>query len=118
MDMRREMMSTGPLSAAVSILIATASHAGTEHLDRDHPEAWAMFYFTSATMFTGFGTPRVREPGSIELGLELDWLPHLSKSDRTVGFDGTKEEGLNKSSVFGRASLTFGLRHRLALSLG
>jgi hypothetical protein len=105
--------------AVLAMIFVCAPCAGaTEHLDEDRPEAWAMAYFTSATLFTGFGTPRAREPGSVELGLELDWLPHLSNRQRTVGFDGAKEEDLNKSPVFGRFGLTFGLRHKLAFSIG
>src|SRR5262245_24939001 len=78
------------------------AHAFTESLDSDRPEAWAMNYYTSVALFTGFGTPHSREFGSIELGGELDWLPQQGIAERRVGFNGTKLDDLNKAPIFGR----------------
>lgn len=89
----------------------------TEHLHSDRPEAWAMNYFTSATLLSGFGAPRSRTFGSVEGGVELDWIPQLSSAQRQVGFNGTKEEDLNKAPIFGRPRITFGLPGRFALTL-
>ena len=76
-----------------------------------------MFYFTSVTLFSGLGAPRAREPWSVEAGLELSNIPHLSEKQRTVGFGGTKTEDLNRSPVFVRPRVTVGLPWKLSLSL-
>lgn len=89
----------------------------TEFLDSDRPEAWAMNYFTSVTLLSGFSVPRSRAFGSIEGGAELGWVPQLSSAQQRVGFNGTKEEDLNKSPIFGRPRLTFGLPGKFALTL-
>jgi len=34
-----------------------------------------MKYFNSVSLFTGLGSPTMREPWSLELGLELDAIP-------------------------------------------
>ena len=47
-----------------------------QDLSFDRTESWAMKYFASVNLFTGLGVPREMEPGSLELGLELDWVPH------------------------------------------
>jgi hypothetical protein len=77
-----------------------------------------MFYFTSATIFSGLGAPRAREPWSVELGLELGNIPWLNTTERTVGFEGTKTENLNNSPIFARPVLTLGLPWKLSFSLG
>jgi len=107
------------IAFAVLIVVAAAPPVGanTQQLNSDEPEAWAMFYFTSITLFSGFGTPRARKPWSLEAGAEIDSIPHLSAEQRTVGFGGTKEEDLNNAPVFGRPRLTVGLPYKLALSL-
>lgn len=89
----------------------------SEHLDSDRPEAWAMNYFTSVTLLSGLAVPRTRRPLSLEAGAELGWVPQLSLGERTVGFNGTKEEALNHSTVFARPRLTLGLPWRVALTL-
>lgn len=88
-----------------------------ENLDSDRPEAWAMNYYASVALLAGLGTPYSREPGSVEVGFELQWLPRLSKSMRRVGFNGLKEEDLNQAPVFARPRLTIGLPWRTALTL-
>ena len=89
----------------------------TEHLDSDRPEAWAMNYFTSISLLTELGAPHSRDPGSLEFGLEVDWIPELSKSMRRVGLNGIKEEDLNKAPVLIRPRLTVGLPWRFAFSV-
>jgi hypothetical protein len=88
-----------------------------EHLDDDRPEAWAMNYFTSVTLLSGLSVPHTRRSGSMEVAAELGWIPHLGTEERTVGFNGTKEEDLNHSPVFARPRLTVGLPWRMALTL-
>ncbi len=102
------------LSAPIDALEVTR---GTEHLDADRPEAWAMFYTTTVTLPAGLGTPQTREPGSIDAGIELGSFPSLDKEERTVGFNGTKEEDLNKAPVFARPRLTIGLPGNFSLVL-
>jgi hypothetical protein len=104
---------------AVTATLAAAPHARaeTDRLASDEPEAWAMFYFTSVTLFSGLGAPRAREPWSAELGLELGNIPTLNETERTVGFSGTKTENLNNSPIFARPILTIGLPWQFALSL-
>src|SRR5262245_57879796 len=80
----------------------------TEHLDFDRPQAWAMKYFSTVTLFTPLGAPVVREPGSIDLALEVTQVPHLSPDERRVGFDGAKEEDLNRLPVVARPRLLIG----------
>lgn len=110
----------------ISILtasLATAADAqfvfdSVETIDFDRAEAWAMKYVTSAALQTGFGVPRALEPGSIELGFEAGWLPSLSEDERRVGFNGTKVEDINRSSIFARPRLLVGLPAKLSLELG
>jgi len=76
-----------------------------------------MNYFTSVTLLAGLSVPHSREFGAIEGGAELDWIPQLSPAQRQVGFNGTKEEDLNKAPIFARPRVTFGLPGRFALTL-
>jgi len=90
---------------------------GSEHLDSDRPEAWAMFYTTAVTLPAGLGPPQLRKPGSVAAGIELGSFPSLDKEQRTVGFNGTKEEDLNKAPVFARPSVSIGLPGDFSLTL-
>lgn len=89
-----------------------------EDLDFDRPEAWALKYFSAATLFTGFGAPAAGSPWSLELAIEGGWLPTLSEEDRKVGFYGEKVEDLNKTSVFGRLRADLSLPGKLTLTAG
>lgn len=82
---------------------------GTETLSFARPESWAMKYFTSATLLTGFGPPRTLELGAVRLGLEVDYVPYVSDRQRVVGFNGSKAEDLNQLPVFARPLFTVGL---------
>lgn len=88
-----------------------------EHLDSDRPEAWAMFHYTSVTLLSGFGVSRELAPGAMELGLEVDRVPQLSEAEQRVGFNGTKEEDLNKAPLFARPRLGIGLPGGATLSV-
>jgi hypothetical protein len=90
---------------------------GTEFLNSDRPEAWGMNYFTSITLLSGLSVPHSREFGSVEGGVELDWIPQLSPEERRIGFNGTKVEDLNQAPIFGRPRLTLGLPWNFALTL-
>jgi hypothetical protein len=91
---------------------------GGEHIDFDRPEAWAMQYFAAVSTFTGLGPPVRREPWSVDLGLDLGWIPSLSEAERTVGYNGTKVEDLNRLPVFGRPRVTVGLPGGFSADLG
>ncbi len=88
-----------------------------EDLDWNRPEAWAMKYFNSVSLLTGLGPPRVREPWSISIGLELDVIPRLDEDQRRVGFGGVKVEDLNRLPAFVRPRVTIGLPARWSLDL-
>jgi len=40
------------------VALALEHRQAHERLDADRPEAWAMHYFTAATLMTGFGATR------------------------------------------------------------
>jgi len=76
-----------------------------------------MNYFTSITLLSGLSVPHSRRMGSVEIAAEAGWIPFLSKGERTVGFNGTKEEDLNHARIFARPRVTIGLPWRAALTL-
>lgn len=82
---------------------------GTETIDFDRPEAWAMKRSASLTLFTPLGPPKAREAGALQLAFELGWNPNLSDGERRVGFNGTKVEDLNRLALVPRARVTIGL---------
>src|SRR5258708_7367332 len=85
----------------------------------DSPEGWALKYYTSATLMSGLQPPEAsledRHLGSINVGLELGWLPTLTPERARVGFSGRKEEDLNKAPIFVRPVVRVGLPWRLSL---
>lgn len=91
---------------------------GTEDLDFDRPESWAMKYYGSVSLLTGLGAPQELAPGEVLVGLEGSWLPTLSEEERRVGFFGSKEEDLNRTAVFGRGRLLVGLPGSFVLTAG
>ena len=108
---------------AATVLAASAAPAAgqgvidvTDELDFDEPESWAMAWFGSVTLLTGFGVPQPLDPGALELGLEAGWVPSLSEEQRRVGFGGTKVEDLNRTPAIGRPRLTVGLPGGFALT--
>lgn len=68
-----------------------------------------MNFAAASTLMTAFGESSVRPFGSWDVAMELTTIPHLSMAQRQVGFNGSKEEDLNKSPVFGRLRLILGL---------
>ena len=88
-----------------------------EYFDFDAPEAWAMKYFTSASLITGYGPIPSREAGWIDLQLEVVELPFLGEEYRRIGFNGTKVENLNNAPISIRPHFIYYLRNSLALSL-
>ena len=89
----------------------------TFEVDFDSTEGWAMKYFAAVGMMQANGPPLWLEKGKWSLGFELTNIPQLSEEERTVGFDGTKEEDLNKSPILARPLLHYGITNRLSASI-
>ncbi len=111
------------LSAA--LLLLTASFEGLtaqprfddpEFLAPTRPEAWAMKYFTSLTLLTGYGPIAPREKGWIDLGLEFVEFPFLNEEERRVEFDGAKVENLNNAPLSIRPIVSLYLAEKISLS--
>jgi hypothetical protein len=90
---------------------------GVQELEFDRPESWAMKYFTSVTIPTGVGPPRRLKRWQLRVQLEPGWIPYVSDEQRTVGFNGTKREDLNKLPAIGFLRFTLGLPWRLQFTL-
>lgn len=90
----------------------------TEELDFDRPESWAMKYFASLSLLTGMGVPERMGGGGFALGFEGSTVPQLSDEQRFIGFGGTKQEDVNKTSFFGRLRAAVGLSDNYTLDIG
>jgi hypothetical protein len=90
---------------------------GTEELEFDAPESWAMKYYASLALLTGMGVPEAMGAGRIDLGFEGGFVPQLSEEQRRVGFGGVKVEDLNRTSFFGRLRGRIGLSETASLEL-
>jgi len=91
--------------------------AESETLDFDRPESWGMKYYASLALLTGMGVPQKRAAGGIDLGIEGGYVPPLSDAERRLGFNGTKQEDVNKTRFFGRVRGSVGLGKGVALEL-
>lgn len=102
------------LAVALYVCIAPVAQGAPvvrndESLASDRPEAWAMTWVAASTFFTAFGAPPWLERGRAVLAAELGAVPRLSANEERVGFNGVKQEDLNRSPVFGRLRLMAGL---------
>ena len=80
-----------------------------EDLDFDRPEAWALKYFSGATLFDRPRSPRAAA-GRFGRARPRGGLDPQPVRRRTPGgFNGTKVEDLNKTPIFARPRLTVGL---------
>jgi len=105
---------------ALGFVLASAGPAlgqGAQEVDFDSTEAWALKYFASVSTFTPGHAPRLLEPWTVDLALELEWVPYLSEEERRVGFGGTKVEDLNKLPVLARPRVLVGLPAGFAAEL-
>lgn len=98
--------------------LAQSEFRDDQVLPGNRPEAWAMRHAAAATYFTALGATPSLAPGEWRLALDLAEIPHLSQRRRTVGFEGTKLEDLNKSPVFGRFRGALGLVGGWVVELG
>lgn len=88
-------------------------------LDDERPETWAMNYFSAAVFPGPIEVTRPGTPWTIrDVSLEIGWLPELDLEQRTVGFDGLKEEDLNKLDLLPRPSVRIDLPFELSATLG
>jgi hypothetical protein len=90
---------------------------GTERLTFDRPEAWGMKFAAAATTFGALDAPRESRRGEVELALEAGSVPRLSAADRRIGFNGTKQEDIDRTAAVGQLRLGLGLGHGLAFEL-
>jgi len=91
----------------------TTSPATNQFVAFDRPEAWALKYFTSASILSGLqppdASPEARRFGSITVGMELGWIPELSREQQNVGFNGRAFNDLNQAPILARPSIRVGL---------
>ncbi len=73
------------------------------------PEGWAMATTVASTLNIAMNPPRRTEVLAWVFTAELGSIPNIDAKDTRVGFGGFKLEDLNKSPVFGRATLHVGL---------
>ena len=90
----------------------------TETMDFDRPEAWGMKYYTSIALLSSMGVPERKPKGQVDLGFEGGYVPQLSDEERRLGFIGTTQLDVNKTSFFGRIRGSVGLGDAFALELG
>jgi hypothetical protein len=115
----------GLLPLLLGTLLCCNSTAGAqpvvhndENLDPHRPEAWAMNYVGASTLMTAFGATPALAPWSWGAALDLGYIPRLSEAQQRVGFNGIKQEDLNRSPVFGRLRLILGLPGEFVAELG
>lgn len=89
-----------------------------ELLARDRPEAWAMHQASAASLMGAFGETPGLAPGQWRASLDLAQVTHMDAERRRVGFNGNKDEDLNKAPVFGRLRVSIGLPRGWVADLG
>ncbi len=91
---------------------STYNFHGNFHVGFDRPEAWGLKYFASTSLLSGLQPAPPAEgyhTGSINVGVEVDWLPQLDSGQSRIGFNGTTPEDLNKAPIFARPVFRIGL---------
>jgi hypothetical protein len=115
--MRSVALLAALLMYSLGVRAQTVVH-NDEHLASDRPEAWAMNYVAASTFMTAFGATPVLAPWSWGVAADLGDIPRLSAEQQRVGFNGIKQEDLNKSPVFGRIRFILGLPGDFVAELG
>jgi hypothetical protein len=90
----------------------------TIDLEFDRPESWAMRFFAGVTLPMESAVGRDLRPGGVAFELEAITIPSLSREQRTIGFDGMKEEDLNKLPLLGRGRIVVGLPYGFHATAG
>jgi hypothetical protein len=99
-------------AALTFILVATclsplaAQQRELQRYELDTPEGRLMGFYSSALASNPLGSPFKRDASrwSIELALELGYIPHLNSEQRTAGFD--KPEASNLSPILPRPRIS------------
>ena len=89
----------------------------SQDVDFESPEGWAMAYTSASALNLGQSASKDLKKGKISISAELSTIPSLSEEQQKVGFNGIKDEDLNKSPVFGRLRLSYGLASDTSLEL-
>lgn len=109
------MIRRAALLASLLVLSVPGSIDAQRVVERrgfDEGQGKLMSYYSSSLMFTPVMAPRQRARGTLELGLELAYVPELSAEQRRVG---DKPEATNLAPLFPRPRLTYALTDRLAI---
>lgn len=110
MSLRSQLALHASLAVAATGIAAAQPpvFAPTEEVDAERPEAWLMAHTALVTTPSGFGAHELAA-GAFEVGFEVGSIPHLGREERTVGFNGTKEEHVNRSPALARLRGAVGL---------
>ena len=76
-----------------------------------------MAYTSASALNLGQTASDDLNKGNLRISAELSSIPSLSEEQQKVGFNGIKDEDLNKSPVFGRLRLSYGLTSDTFLEL-
>ena len=91
------------------LLFSLSSSVLSYEVDFKSPEGWAMSYTSSSSLNLAQIAPNKVEVGDLSVSVELGSIPSLSNEQQKVGFNGLKDEDLNKSPIFGRIRFSLGL---------
>ncbi len=127
--LRSPLSAAGTLGRILRVLaIVLIAGSGSAHgqpvveetidLASDRPESWAMRFFAGVTLPMGSAVGPDLPPGGVAFELEAITIPSLSREQRTIGFDGVKEEDLNKLPLLGRGRIVVGLPGRFHAMAG
>ena len=105
------LLTLGEVAAA-----SAQARTAPERIDFDWPEAWAMKYFTSASLLGAPSGSVAAGAPQVWVGVDIVWLPPLSTAEQRVGFNGTAQEDLNQAPVFVRPRVDLTLSDRWTLS--
>jgi len=86
-----------------------------EHHEWSDPEGRIMAYYSAALAFTSIGAPRSGQRG-FEAGLELSYLPPLSREQRSAGFSKTESTNLMPILPRPRVAMTLPWDTRIEVS--
>ena len=114
---RAAVVTLGVLVAARAQAQSTVTINPVQDLNVHSPETWAMRFYTAMSQVTGFGAPPETRLFQFFASVEGTNVPYLTERQRTVGFDGTKEENFNTTHFFGRVSAGVGLPADFSLGL-
>ena len=89
----------------------------SQEVDFESPEGWAMAYTSASALNLGQTASDDLNKGNLRISAELSSIPSLSEEQQKVGFNGIKDEDLNKSPVFGRLRFSYGLNSDTFLEL-